>query len=99
MPYVRPSLRRGLDERTYTPDNSGELNYVLTREIIRYCEWHGLNYGVINDISGAFTECLAEFNRRIVGPYEDAKIRENGDVFTVVPRDTAGLSQRIISGL
>jgi hypothetical protein len=42
----------------------------------------GQSYQTFNDISGAMTEALAEFRRRIIVPYEDRKIKENGDVYT-----------------
>jgi hypothetical protein len=34
----------------------------------------------MNDVMGAFTGAQAEFYRRDVAPYEDAKIQQNGDV-------------------
>jgi hypothetical protein len=39
------------------------------------------NYAAINDISGAMTEALAEFRRRVVVDYEDEKIKINGDIW------------------
>ena len=39
------------------------------------------NYQAINDIVGAVEGAKLEFVRRIVNPYEDKKIKENGDVY------------------
>lgn len=61
--------------------NSGELNYVITKLIQGYFKTNGGRYQQINDIVGALESAKAEFQRRIVGPYEDTKIRENGDVY------------------
>jgi hypothetical protein len=35
----------------------------------------------VNDVVGALDGAKAEFQRRVVAPYEDKKIRENGDVY------------------
>lgn len=60
---------------------SGELNYRLTQLALIYVEYRGLNYATINDVVGAFECAKAEFIRRVVAPYEDAKILANGDVY------------------
>ena len=39
-----------------------------------------LGYARLAIISGALSEAQAEFRRRIMAPYEDKKIYENGDV-------------------
>lgn len=78
MPYISKDRRRQLeyaDERT-----SGELNYQITCLIREYWRRTG-NYQGINDIIGALEGAKAEFYRRIVVPYEDKKIVENGDVY------------------
>lgn len=63
---------------------AGEMNYLITRFIT---EWLGdpaaLNYDRINTVSGFMNEALAEFRRRVVAPYEDRKIAENGDAYPV----------------
>jgi hypothetical protein len=59
----------------------GELNYLLTRAACQYAEGRGLSYQTINDVIGALECAKQEFLRRVVGPYEDKKIEENGDVY------------------
>lgn len=86
MPYVkqerRDAMAHTLEPKPDTPKNAGELNYAITMLLIQYWRQPGAaNYQRINDISGACTEALAEFRRRIVGKYEDIKIAENGDVY------------------
>jgi hypothetical protein len=84
MPYVsqqrRDAMTHTLEPKPDTPKNAGELNYLITMLLIQYWREHG-RYQSINDISGACTEALAEFRRRVVGKYEDQKIKENGDVY------------------
>ena len=84
MPYIRQSERF-----YYTPnfvDNTrftvpGELNFAFTEIIKKYLEDRGLCYTTINDVAGALECCKAEFYRRVVMPYEDEKIKQNGDVY------------------
>ena len=38
------------------------------------------NYQTMNDIMGALAGAQIEFYRRKVAPYEDTKIKDNGDV-------------------
>lgn len=82
MPYIPQERAKALaaiaDE---LPQNSGELNFVLTRTALDYLESKGLSYQSCNDIMGAFEGAKQEFYRRVVAPYEERKIRENGDLF------------------
>lgn len=85
MPYLTEEAKYELD--TYSdrrPETTGELNYLLTKVYQQYLDHHGLSYATLNDISGAATESLAEFRRRVVVPYEDRKLMENGDVYEQV---------------
>lgn len=78
MPYVDKATRARL---TYSPPGvPGELNYQVTREIIRYLNNKGLSYQTCNDIVGALENAKHEFQRRVQDPYEDSKIETNGDV-------------------
>lgn len=79
MPYITPERRFALSEEE--PQTAGELNYLLTCLVKNYVTDHGLNYAIINDVVGALEGCKAEFQRRVVAPYEDKKIVENGDCY------------------
>jgi hypothetical protein len=63
------------------PADSGELNFQLTELIKNYLEYHGLKYRTISDIVSALEGAKLEFYRRVAAPYEDTKIKENGDVY------------------
>lgn len=82
MPYIKD---RSKYPNISTPqcDNVGELNYVFSKIIDTYLNEKGLKYQNINDVIGALECCKLELYRRIAAPYEDEKIKENGDVFTV----------------
>lgn len=79
MPYIKDSRRHAIDYDVL-PDVAGELNYKLTQLMKSYFACHN-NYQGINDIIGALEACKLEFYRRVVVPYEDKKIQENGDVY------------------
>lgn len=85
MPYISPGLRLQLDpadELSRWPDNPGELNYVITEYLLRYLDKHEERYQTINDIIGVLECAKQEFYRRIAAPYEEMKIRSNGDVYS-----------------
>lgn len=85
MPYITPQARERIGDITMgsAPETCGELNYVFTLFIKQYMETKGLSYQTCNDIVGALDGAKAEFQDRVVRPYEDEKIRENGDVYDV----------------
>jgi hypothetical protein len=87
VPYIRQEDRPRYDKTVNTlitllkerPVESvdGDINYVFTR-IIK--EVYPLRYFHINRAMGVL-ECIKqEFYRRVAAPYEDIKIKENGDV-------------------
>jgi hypothetical protein len=80
MPYLESGVRASLDDGR-KPVLTGELNYVLSKEIDAYITRKGLGYAAINDVIGVL-ECLKlEVYRRIAAGYEDEKSRINGEVF------------------
>jgi hypothetical protein len=81
MPYITQEQRKRLVEDA-SPLNAGELNFVFSALVNQYVKQHGLRYQTINDIVGALEGAKAEFQRRVVAPYEDTKITSNGDVYT-----------------
>ncbi len=87
MPYIKPEKRGKYEEaigklvsifRSLPPEEvDGEINYVITR-ILK--EVYPLRYYHINKAIGVL-ECIKqEYYRRVAAPYEDQKIKENGDV-------------------
>jgi len=80
MPYINKEARLELDSGVAS-STAGELNYELTDLIVDYFKANGQNYQAINDIIGALEGAKLEFYRRVAAPYEDQKIKENGDVY------------------
>jgi hypothetical protein len=79
MPYIKQEDR--MPVKNYGPKTSGELNYAITVLIKEYFKTKEMNYQAANDIIGALEGAKLEFYRRVVAPYENKKILENGDVY------------------
>lgn len=93
MPYIKKKDRKQYDElvdqladlvRDYGEQNAssvaGQLNYIITRLILKTYKGYLPNYSDINEIVGVLECAKLEFYRRTAAPYEDKKIKENGDV-------------------
>ncbi|MEX2466384.1 MAG: hypothetical protein WD995_05710 [Gemmatimonadota bacterium] len=87
MPYVNQDARDRLDSGA-APRDAGELNYALTKLVDAYLataarEDGRLRYAQLNEAIGVLECAKLELYRRVAAPYEDEKISENGDVYTV----------------
>jgi len=84
MPYITKDQRAEvrIDYRDRMPNDAGELNYTLTIVCLDYLSNKGERYATMNDVVGALESCKLEMYRRLVSPYEDKKIEENGDVYS-----------------
>lgn len=82
MPYVKQEQRERLDDivedmASAAVKADGDLNYVLYAYCKRYVTPSYNNY---KNFCGELRQCATEIERRILAPYEDIKIIENGDV-------------------
>lgn len=84
MPYIDEESREellslfnfnGILEFSATP---GELNFLITTLLLATKPKCYTDY---NDIVGVLESCKLEFYRRMVAPYEDGKIAQEGDVY------------------
>ncbi len=80
MPYIKPESRDPLIQ-SREAQSPGELNFLFTKDVVAYVERKGLSYQTVNDVLGALDGARQEFYRRVAAPYEDQKIKENGDVY------------------
>jgi len=87
MPYIKQKQRPAIDELTNPlinhlkslplEEQDGALNYAVTKIIKNL---YPKKYFHLNRALGVLTAIKDEFYRRVIGPYEDTKITENGDV-------------------
>lgn len=84
MPYIDPDRRediaRHLPPVLWEIETEGELNFTITYLIDAFLG-PVPNYAAYNAAIGVLECAKLELYRRLVAPYEDKKILENGDVF------------------
>ena len=80
MPYITETAREQLNDGGL-PDNEGELNYVISSLLDEYLAQYGFNYANLNAVVGVLECAKLEIYRRMGAPYEDDKMKENGDVY------------------
>ena len=84
MPYIKKEKRKffdpGLSEVFDGLENPGDLNYCFSKLCNEFINLHGKNYTNFNACIGALESAKLELYRRHIAPYEDEKIKENGDI-------------------
>lgn len=89
MPYIQKEKREYLDNLIKDifkeQLNVGELNYLISRIIKNLIEQKqensDFNYQFCNGIIGVLECAKIEFYNRVVTPYENKKIEENGKLY------------------
>ncbi len=82
MPYIEQAFRSSMDKVVEEMVQqrvkvNGDLNYIL----YKFCKENVKpGYGSLKNFCGELRQCATEIERRLLGPYEDEKITENGDV-------------------
>ena len=83
MPYIkredRGQFRAGLKSTAGKDLHPGELNYIITKHVHQFLGTNP-NYEKFNAAIGVLEAAKLELYRRMVAPYEEVKIKENGDV-------------------
>ena len=85
MPYIKEvdkekfeDALKSIIDNIVTP---GEFNYVISMICKELLVIEGESYSNYNDLIGILECAKLELYRRMVAPYEDKKIIENGDVY------------------
>ena len=96
MPYIKPDNRHVFESHILNlaadAENAGDLNYIITKMLHLYLKKKGLRYANCNEVIGALECCKLELYRKLVGPYEDEKVIENGGV-GIFPQYEESISQ------
>lgn len=87
MPYIKKDQRPKIDtlvnplvehlKSLPVEEQDGALNYAVTKILKNL---YPIKYFHLNRALGVLTAIKDEFYRTVVGPYEDTKIKENGEV-------------------
>lgn len=84
MPYIDPEKRSYLEcmmiDILADSLEVGELNFVITKLCHQYIDRKVERYDVYNDVIGVLECAKLELFARLVRPYEDKKILQNGDL-------------------
>ena len=84
MPYIKQIARKMIDEivngARFSIAANGNLNYFLVKLMLVRRKLEGESYTFYKNYIGELEMAQAEIYRRYVIPYEEKKIKENGDV-------------------
>ena len=80
MPYIAKDRRTSIDVMGETPATKGELTYSFYVLALRYLKFKGKSFDTLGDVVAALEQAKDEFQRRLIHPYENEKIKTNGDV-------------------
>ena len=90
MPYVTQAVRDHI-ARGGPATTKGDLTYQITLAVLDYLKWRaeynpaavraGPSFDHYADAIAALECAKLELYRRLLAPYEDRKIQENGDVY------------------
>lgn len=84
MPYIKKHKRlifdNNLEKISNEISSTGELNYCIYKLFKLWLQTRGVNYDSISDCIKTMECAKLEFYRMILSPYENIKIKENGNV-------------------
>ncbi|MBW1975256.1 MAG: hypothetical protein JRI45_06760 [Deltaproteobacteria bacterium] len=91
MPYIKDAERRLIKPgctfvaeaiASFGKVHPGRVNYAISEILKQLLDYTRISYSEINKLIGALECAKLELYRRLAAPYEDKKIKENGDVYT-----------------
>jgi len=87
MPYIKQEDREKfenslnlLKKDICSDDSKGELTYILYSISLDWIKKKGKSYTSISSGISSLTDAAEELRRRELNPYEDVKLKENGDI-------------------
>ncbi len=84
MPYIKPERRKAFDSYLEACareiETEGELNYCFFKLSTLLIQRIGESYDKLSMCSSAMEHAKLEWYRTRLAPYEDAKIREHGEI-------------------
>jgi len=90
MPYIKDHRRRFFDQYIEPfikyIDSEGELTYIVYKICLEYAYKNKVSFAILSNAIKALECAKLEFYRKELAPYEDEKIKENGDVTVTMRR-------------
>lgn len=84
MPYIKAEMKKEMEDSIHDLSmwiqSKGDLNYVICELVGRFILDDDLTYTKMSEKIDAVHDAETELRRRILTPYENIKIEENGDV-------------------
>lgn len=84
MPYIKDEEKKKftkfINNLVSYINSKGDLNYVICELVGQYIAQTGVTYDKMSEKIDAVHDAEAELRRRLLDPYEDQKIIDNGDV-------------------
>mgnify|MGYP001287649377 CR=1 FL=1 len=84
MPYIKKEHRKLFDSNIKILSDQiscdGDLNYIITSLVHKELLKRGVNYQNMNNLVGSMECAKNEFIRVVIGPYEDKKRVQNGNI-------------------
>ena len=84
MPYITDNEKKKfiklINNLVIYINSKGDLNYVICEIVGQYIAQTGVSYTKMSEKIDAVHDAEAELRRRLLDPYEDKKILENGNV-------------------
>jgi hypothetical protein len=84
MPYIKNEEKikfiKFINNLVSYINSKGDLNYVICELVGQYIAQTGVSYINMSEKIDAVHDAETELRRRLLDPYEDKKIMENGDV-------------------
>jgi hypothetical protein len=87
MPYIKQEDREKfenslnlLKKDICSDDSKGELTYILYSISLEWIKKKGKSYTSISSGISSLIDAAEELRRRELNPYEDVKLKENGDI-------------------
>ena len=78
MPYIKEAARAYIDNGN-SPRSAGELTYIVYAAALHLLG-RAPTFSDFAAVLGAIEAAKMEIYRRIIAPYEDMKVKENGDI-------------------
>ena len=84
MPYItnkeKEKFIKLINNLVIYINSKGDLNYVICELVGQYIAQTGVSYTKMSEKIDAVHDAETELRRRLLDPYEDKKIIDNGDV-------------------